>query len=130
MIRRPPRSTRVRSSAASDVYKRQALSQAPALAEREIRGGVPERIREHSRGPPRACRLLRLLQPAAPAPGTRRPDPGRGLLVYTTDGTNSCMTSGQSPMNLMKLSRRTRPPLRASRLRERAAAVGVLNVSR
>src|SRR5665254_22877 len=26
MIRRPPRSTRVRSSAASDVYKRQALS--------------------------------------------------------------------------------------------------------
>ncbi len=28
MIRRPPRSTQSRSSAASDVYKRQALSQA------------------------------------------------------------------------------------------------------
>src|SRR5665811_969981 len=47
-----------------------------ALAERQIRGGVPERIREHSRSPEGACRLLRLLQPAAPAPGTRRPDPG------------------------------------------------------
>ncbi|WP_460379553.1 hypothetical protein, partial [Staphylococcus aureus] len=30
MIRRPPRSTRVRSSAASDVYKRQALELALA----------------------------------------------------------------------------------------------------
>src|SRR5665811_2207066 len=31
MIRRPPRSTRVRSSAASDVYKRQGVSIAPRL---------------------------------------------------------------------------------------------------
>ena len=31
MIRRPPRSTRVRSSAASDVYKRQVLSRPGAL---------------------------------------------------------------------------------------------------
>src|SRR5665811_1025044 len=33
MIRRPPRSTRVRSSAASDVYKRQGLSLAWATVE-------------------------------------------------------------------------------------------------
>src|SRR5665811_310967 len=31
MIRRPPRSTRVRSSAASDVYKRQVLTMAYAI---------------------------------------------------------------------------------------------------
>src|SRR5660398_189419 len=66
--------------------------------------------------PAGSYRLLQLLQPTAPPPRARRPDPGRGLLVYTTDGTNSCMTSGQSPMNLMKLSRRTRPPLRFIRM--------------
>src|SRR5665811_1614899 len=32
MIRRPPRSTRVRSSAASDVYKRQGVSDVPVTA--------------------------------------------------------------------------------------------------
>src|SRR5665811_2613401 len=32
MIRRPPRSTRVRSSAASDVYKRQVLACTPSYA--------------------------------------------------------------------------------------------------
>src|SRR5665811_499224 len=32
MIRRPPRSTRVRSSAASDVYKRQVMALVMALA--------------------------------------------------------------------------------------------------
>src|SRR5665811_2137980 len=32
MIRRPPRSTRVRSSAASDVYKRQALAEGSSAA--------------------------------------------------------------------------------------------------
>src|SRR5665811_2637926 len=31
MIRRPPRSTRVRSSAASDVYKRQGVTAGPGL---------------------------------------------------------------------------------------------------
>ena len=29
----------------------------------------------------------------APAPGARRPDPGRGLLVYTTHGTSSSLMS-------------------------------------
>src|SRR5665811_2641286 len=33
MIRRPPRSTRVRSSAASDVYKRQDMIKKPELAQ-------------------------------------------------------------------------------------------------
>src|SRR5660397_172851 len=33
------------------------------------------------------------------------------VVYYTTDGTNSCMTSGSSPKNPMKLSRRTWPPL-------------------
>src|SRR5665811_405687 len=56
MIRRPPRSTRVRSSAASDVYKRQKR---PAAA---------GRVKRH--GPTR--------QPVAPTAATRlprRPDP-------------------------------------------------------
>ena len=41
MIRRPPRSTLDRSSAASDVYKRQALNPAPILdlMERTLRAG-------------------------------------------------------------------------------------------
>ncbi|WP_460379535.1 hypothetical protein, partial [Staphylococcus aureus] len=34
MIRRPPRSTRVRSSAASDVYKRQPLKRSPNAGNR------------------------------------------------------------------------------------------------
>src|SRR5665811_245814 len=37
MIRRPPRSTRVRSSAASDVYKRQALQQSRGSGQRNTR---------------------------------------------------------------------------------------------
>src|SRR5665811_1140853 len=41
MIRRPPRSTRVRSSAASDVYKRQRrrlpLSQSPVAEQQRVR---------------------------------------------------------------------------------------------
>src|SRR5665811_1448731 len=54
MIRRPPRSTRVRSSAASDVYKRQVvlepLPDAEAVAQRcreqaRARGGADERER-------------------------------------------------------------------------------------
>src|SRR5665811_2632258 len=46
MIRRPPRSTRVRSSAASDVYKRQPQRQAP-------RHAAPKRIVEdYSKAPP------------------------------------------------------------------------------
>ena len=41
MIRRPPRSTRVRSSAASDVYKRQALDLARIIAIDELRDVFP-----------------------------------------------------------------------------------------
>src|SRR5450756_3014466 len=36
MIRRPPRSTQSRSSAASDVYKRQCLARGARVAEREV----------------------------------------------------------------------------------------------
>src|SRR5665811_1617712 len=40
MIRRPPRSTRVRSSAASDVYKRQGIDGRPEEVD-HIRNAVP-----------------------------------------------------------------------------------------
>src|SRR5665811_2476296 len=48
MIRRPPRSTRVRSSAASDVYKRQFFDHAKV----DARPFLPEgdRDRDHDRG--------------------------------------------------------------------------------
>jgi putative transposase len=45
------------------------------LEKREIRGGVPEGLRDDPRGAEGVGRLLRLLQPAAAAPGPRRPDP-------------------------------------------------------
>src|SRR5665811_541865 len=45
MIRRPPRSTRVRSSAASDVYKRQVLPQWTSLV------GSPAFVQSSGRGP-------------------------------------------------------------------------------
>src|SRR5450756_235898 len=45
MIRRPPRSTQSRSSAASDVYKRQAHQDAAALA--ELGGGRHLRVVAH-----------------------------------------------------------------------------------
>src|SRR5665811_1907710 len=41
MIRRPPRSTRVRSSAASDVYKRQGYLYAIAVASSGVLSGTP-----------------------------------------------------------------------------------------
>src|SRR5450756_1449049 len=44
MIRRPPRSTQSRSSAASDVYKRQVVAGAPAFL-RRARGFTPAPIR-------------------------------------------------------------------------------------
>src|SRR5665811_1957767 len=45
MIRRPPRSTRVRSSAASDVYKRQEPDDAPVL---EVDGGPELQSAHHA----------------------------------------------------------------------------------
>src|SRR5450756_3005959 len=47
MIRRPPRSTQSRSSAASDVYKRQGIDNAPQMAQPlRTREGQPEVRRE------------------------------------------------------------------------------------
>src|SRR5665811_2592597 len=51
MIRRPPRSTRVRSSAASDVYKRQGRSEVASIwATDEIWLRVPETIKVNIEG--------------------------------------------------------------------------------
>src|SRR5665811_234683 len=47
MIRRPPRSTRVRSSAASDVYKRQVWLQARQRRTRHSRASALPRPQEH-----------------------------------------------------------------------------------
>src|SRR5450756_1234516 len=47
MIRRPPRSTQSRSSAASDVYKRQVLDRVPPEAMEEIRTHLASMLREH-----------------------------------------------------------------------------------
>ena len=46
-----------------------------------------------------------------PASRARRSHPRRGLLVYTTRTSNSCMRSSASPKSTAQLSRRTRPPL-------------------
>src|SRR5665811_2463787 len=43
MIRRPPRSTRVRSSAASDVYKRQALADSSGVQYHDAAPTVPDK---------------------------------------------------------------------------------------
>ena len=53
MIRRPPRSTQSRSSAASDVYKRQSLFKSVHARTRRQSGGRIDR-RAHSRGRPPA----------------------------------------------------------------------------
>src|SRR5665811_1758202 len=50
MIRRPPRSTRVRSSAASDVYKRQGVEKAAVAVDREHRHVGPRVLRAERGG--------------------------------------------------------------------------------
>src|SRR5665811_1202825 len=59
MIRRPPRSTRVRSSAASDVYKRQGCGQRD-IHSRLAGGGHPARMgdMDHRIQHPRALSLI------------------------------------------------------------------------
>src|SRR5665811_1791748 len=60
LIRRPPRSTRVRSSAASDVYKRQRESSPPFLQVRRggnhLRRASARAVRSRARRPPRHAR--------------------------------------------------------------------------
>src|SRR5678809_1006508 len=57
MIRRPPRSTLDRSSAASDVYKRQTRFEAEELEGRELR----RRVQEPAAGAAAECALQRCL---------------------------------------------------------------------
>src|SRR5665811_1717069 len=88
MIRRPPRSTRVRSSAASDVYKRQACGLRRAG---HRRGRVPLCARRTDRGPHRRrardTPRMSSCHGSAPAPTldrsatTTMPDALRVLLV-------------------------------------------------
>src|SRR5678810_343471 len=60
MIRRPPRSTLDRSSAASDVYKRQSLNSAQ-ITSRCSRGGVPPRhVKPIYGGAPKVARRRRI----------------------------------------------------------------------
>src|SRR5665811_2018218 len=80
MIRRPPRSTRVRSSAASDVYKRQGRSKGDCEAGREEGGG--ELTGEGGSSAMHRCFSLRgpwpdpAPSPAAGGPHGRGDDPG------------------------------------------------------
>ena len=61
MIRRPPRSTQSRSSAASDVYKRQVLPQFSTVS---VRGGYPSDMPSQLSTP---CRLLERIDEATAA---------------------------------------------------------------
>ena len=86
MIRRPPRSTLDRSSAASDVYKRQALDVAEQLGE----GGVGDLDAEHvDAGEDHAV--------VAEAEGALLAEQGLACLLYTSpsprDRTRSRMPS-------------------------------------
>ncbi len=56
-------------------WPRQRLHRA-ALAIRQVRGGLPEGLRQSHRGAPRARCLLRVLQPPAPASRALRPYAG------------------------------------------------------
>src|SRR5665809_50682 len=93
MIRRPPRSTQSRSSAASDVYKRQLLDRLLVNAGRALVGldppiGLPD-------GPLGDLKRLRL-RLAHPAPPTRRrltAEPAR-----TTRPLRSSPITGPSPL--------------------------------
>src|SRR5665254_4302 len=65
MIRRPPRSTRVRSSAASDVYKRQPLTTL-RVAELSAEANLPEGVLNVVTGGPETGQAL------VAHPGVRR----------------------------------------------------------
>src|SRR5450756_3250240 len=75
MIRRPPRSTQSRSSAASDVYKRQAVFpftvEAAPLARRDAGGDLRRDLALASDASRAAARLARFADPLAGAPAVR-----------------------------------------------------------
>src|SRR5680860_1834632 len=77
MIRRPPRSTQSRSSAASDVYKRQVEPHARSRWTTEERGCPSHGYLDHHPSHP-----LKLLRPQAPGP-PYNPCPRPGPVSYT-----------------------------------------------
>src|SRR5450756_3217995 len=94
MIRRPPRSTQSRSSAASDVYKRQATVSSPA---RSPRPALVWRLRvitvghQSQRCPPAAMSGLSALGLMAPVLQTQADaDPGEGGMVADSASPETC----------------------------------------
>src|SRR5680860_1765930 len=80
MIRRPPRSTQSRSSAASDVYKRQV---------RQSAAGCPGRPR--STGPNASWDGPASDHPARWLNRTAGPDRAEGCLLYTSDAADDLL---------------------------------------
>ena len=72
MIRRPPRSTRVRSSAASDVYKRQQQTETPPLTRRSQRPLAELLIRARAVYSFWACNSLRVAEQSQSTSSTHR----------------------------------------------------------
>src|SRR5450759_367597 len=84
MVRRPPSSTPLYSSAASDVYKRQPVGRQPRDLIHRLRQGV--------RGPSRQGRHHQRADTAAITEGKRdrrRPGPDRSLVGYSTTSSLS-----------------------------------------
>src|SRR5665811_2475517 len=110
MIRRPPRSTRVRSSAASDVYKRQVADRREAQL-----GGDDQPVEDLPHlVAGRTRRRLRLVQPALKQIGDHRGLVGRPLLgqEHPVDGLLQLGTPLQIYDTVMaKYSRQPRPEL-------------------
>src|SRR5678815_3749643 len=105
MIRRPPRSTLDRSSAASDVYKRQRVGTSDVFI-----GDV-----RWTRGPkavwavwgPGAPRRWGRRHDRVAGPGSLRTDPGRGveLLVALRQGGATATSAAREPLMRTSMSR-------------------------
>src|SRR5665811_1211825 len=118
MIRRPPRSTRVRSSAASDVYKRQAL--AAHLGEVAHRDVGPEVRAEIVQDPVEAGHVaveLSLPVVALDLGGQRVPGQAKGLYERLADRgpvragyrRNVCAIRAGRPVELSEVLRAADP---------------------
>src|SRR5665809_118370 len=108
MIRRPPRTTQSRSSAASDVYKRQPIpsslvrTPSPSLSafivghmtspralsrERSGRGTRPERSRDRARGEV----MCPTMKADKDGDGVLTNEEGMGCLLYTSDAADDLL---------------------------------------